>query len=279
MLLQRDFGPVTQFLMANTLLGRPIYWTAAYWVDGLLIDSGAIRLRREFALALADRPVHLLVNTHCHEDHIGNNDLLARRGVPIQAHPIALPYLARPRDLHIQFYRWWVWGTPSPSTGTPLGDTVATASYRFQVIPAPGHTPDHVALFEPEQGWLFCGDAFVGGRDTVLRQEQDLRAMITTAQRFAALPVTRLFPGSGTVRDNPGPEFIAKVTYLTGLGETICRLYQQGNDVAAICRQLFGGEHLITWISQGHFSSANLIRAYLQDAGLMAVPPQRVIRP
>lgn len=29
-------GPVTAIRMARSLLGRPVYWTAAYWVDGLL---------------------------------------------------------------------------------------------------------------------------------------------------------------------------------------------------------------------------------------------------
>ena len=40
-MLQLDqHGPITAIRMARSLLGRPVYWTAAYLVDGLLIDSG-----------------------------------------------------------------------------------------------------------------------------------------------------------------------------------------------------------------------------------------------
>ena len=41
---------------------------------------------------------------------------------------------------------------PGPSRGQPIGEWVETDRYRFQVIHTPGHSPDHICLFEPEQG-------------------------------------------------------------------------------------------------------------------------------
>jgi hypothetical protein len=38
--------------------------------------------------------------------------------------------------------------------GRPL---YTVEAYLFEVIPTPGHCPDHVCLFEREQGWLFNG--------------------------------------------------------------------------------------------------------------------------
>ena len=40
MLHAQEHGPVIGFRLARTFLGRAVYHTAAYWVDGLLIDTG-----------------------------------------------------------------------------------------------------------------------------------------------------------------------------------------------------------------------------------------------
>jgi hypothetical protein len=34
------FGAVKRLRMARSLIGRAFYYTAAYWVDGLMIESG-----------------------------------------------------------------------------------------------------------------------------------------------------------------------------------------------------------------------------------------------
>ena len=35
-----EYGEVRYFQMARTFLGRAIYWTGVYYLDGLLVDSG-----------------------------------------------------------------------------------------------------------------------------------------------------------------------------------------------------------------------------------------------
>ena len=65
------YGDVTRIDLARTLAGRGRYWTTAYAVDGLLIDTGCAHSARELSTALADGPIFKIVNTHTHEDHIG----------------------------------------------------------------------------------------------------------------------------------------------------------------------------------------------------------------
>jgi len=93
------FDDVTRFDLARTIAGRGRYWTTAYLVDGLLIDTGCAFSAPELAEALAETPLTGIVNTHTHEDHIGGNGLLQRQrdGLKIRAHPLALPVLADPR--------------------------------------------------------------------------------------------------------------------------------------------------------------------------------------
>ncbi len=73
MIKSQAYGPVTQFVMGRDYEGQILYSMACYYLDGLLIDSGPFHVAGELAHAFADYPVVQLVNTHHHEDHIGNN--------------------------------------------------------------------------------------------------------------------------------------------------------------------------------------------------------------
>jgi glyoxylase-like metal-dependent hydrolase (beta-lactamase superfamily II) len=261
---------VMRLRMARTLMGRPVYFTAAYWVDGLLIDTGCAHTAREMVAALQGRRVDQVVNTHSHEDHIGANAAIqAASGCPVLAHPDALPVLANPRLQPLQPYRKLFWGWPQPSHGQPVGDSIQTGQFRFQVIATPGHSPDHICLFEPEQGWLFSGDAYIGGQDRALRAGYDILSIITSLKKLADLPVQAIFSGSGSVRDDGVRRLLEKIAYLEELGERIRTLRDQGLTPRQIRRALFGREMLITYVTLGHFSGLRLVESYL---GVMRGP-------
>ncbi len=268
MLKMTSYGEVTRFNLARTLAGRGRYWTTAYLVDGMLIDTGCAYSAVELAQALANTRLVRIVNTHTHEDHIGANGLLQRRqaGLEILAHPLALPVLADPRRAQpLHPYRRVLWGWPQPSRGQPVPDgaLIETAHYRFQVVYTPGHSPDHLCLYEPDQGWLFTGDLFVGGQERALRAGYDIWQIIASLKRIAALPATWLFPGSARVRENPAEALAAKIAHLETLGERVLELDRQGKSVAEIVRALCGGPMLIEFITLGHFSRRWLVRSYL----------------
>lgn len=260
-----DHKQVVRLRMARTLLGRPVYFTSAYWVDGLLIDTGCAHTARELTAALARQEVSQVVNTHSHEDHIGANAAMqAAHGCPILAHPGALPILANPRLQPLQPYRRLFWGWPRPSRGQPIGDQVRTGAFRFEVIATPGHSPDHICLFEPDQGWLFSGDAYIGGQDRALREDYDILTIIASLKRLAALPVKTIFSGSGSIRTSGVQPLLDKIVYLEELGQRIYALHDQGLGPRRICHELFGPERPITYVTLGHFSGVRLVESYLR---------------
>ncbi len=260
-------GEVVRFDLARTLAGRGRYWTTCYLVDGLLIDSGCPHAAEELVQALEPRRLERILTTHSHEDHFGGNGPLQReRGVEILAHPGAVPFLASPRGLQpLHPYRRLMWGWPEPSHADPVveGDEISTPSYRFRVLHTPGHARDHLCLYEPERGWLFTGDLYVGGRDRALRAGYDIWQILESLRRVSALPLRTLFPGAARVRTDPDRAFGDKIEHLEGLGRRVLELAESGWSTSRIARTLCGGPMWIEALTLGHFSRRNLVRAYL----------------
>ncbi|MCX5872562.1 MAG: MBL fold metallo-hydrolase, partial [Deltaproteobacteria bacterium] len=170
MILIDNHDKITKFRLARTVFGRGLYFTAAYLVDGLLVDSGCAHTVNEFMVALEGSTIRSVVNTHTHEDHIaGNAHLQKKYSVRIYAHKEGLPVLANPRRVNLSLYQLVMWGYPEPSHAEPIGRILETEHYQFQIIHTPGHSLDHICLYVPNEGWLFTGDAYIGGRDRSLR--------------------------------------------------------------------------------------------------------------
>lgn len=261
-----EHGPVRHLRLARTWLGRPAFWTGAYLVDGLLLDCGPPALAGAVDRLLQGEPLVGLVLSHHHEDHVGAAALLAkRRGLVPQIHPAGL---ARVRDgFAIELYRRYAWGAPGPAPAVPLGAEVRGRTLVFEVVATPGHSDDHVCLFQPERGWLFTGDLFLAERLRYLRHDEDLTGLIASLRRVARLPAREVFCAHrGRIAEGPAA-LARKAAWLTELRERIIERLAAGEDEAAIARRLVGPEGLVTWLSRGRFSARNFVRAVAR-AGL-----------
>lgn len=260
-------GSVTVIRMARAVFGRPLYWTAAYLVDGLLIDTGPVCTAGELVNMLNGAQVQQIAITHSHEDHIGGLAAVRARfpGIPVYASRAALPAIEDPSLLHMQRYRQLVWGVPSPQKDVrsldEVEDVIRTPSYTLRAIETPGHSRDHVSYFEPTFRWLFCGDAFIGGRDIAWAPEFDMFAIVSSLRTMAALRPERLFPGGGTVRRTPLPDLHGKIGDLIQLAGEVMRLEADGYTAGEMVEMIFKGEPKLRLWTLGHFSAANLVEA------------------
>jgi len=232
-----------------------------------MVDTGCAYTVQELFTSLKGNQVNYIVNTHSHEDHIAGNAALQNiYGADVMAHPLALPVLADPRERQsLALYQKMMWGYPDPLKGKVIGEFVETNNHRFTVINTPGHSSDHICLYEPKEGWLFSGDLFLGGQDRALRADYNIWLLIASLEKVAAMDISILFPGSGNIRKNPHNEIIGKIAYLKELGERILSHYKQGLNYSQIRRTLLGPEIAIAYVTLGHFSGTNLIRSFIED--------------
>ncbi|MGD2178120.1 MAG: MBL fold metallo-hydrolase [Anaerolineae bacterium] len=258
-------GSITRLHLARMVFGRPLYTVEAFLVDGLLIDSGPPATALDMVAWSRGRDVRQVINTHHHEDHAGGDSALQRAlGVPIAAPAKAVPALSHPPRL--QFYRRVVWGQPDNVEATPLGDVVETAQFRLEVIPTPGHSPDHVCFFEPQRGWLFSGDLFIHERARYLRADEDAHEILVSLRRVLALRPRLLICSHAGFVENPCGAIERKIAYWERLIDQARTLRSAGLSLREVTERLVGPEGLASHISRGHFAKINLIRSLLDGA-------------
>jgi glyoxylase-like metal-dependent hydrolase (beta-lactamase superfamily II) len=85
------------------------------------------------------------------------------------------------------------------------GDPVPAGDGVLEVIPTPGHAPDHLCFYDREAGDLYCGDLARRGGTIVIpaRKGGDLRAYLASLALVRDLAPRRLLPGHGPIVDDP----------------------------------------------------------------------------
>jgi glyoxylase-like metal-dependent hydrolase (beta-lactamase superfamily II) len=173
--------------------GNPSEWTRPTgnntWLlpgrQPALVDAGVGNAEHVEAVshALNGAPLVRVLITHWHPDHV--------KGLP------AL------RD------RW-----PGLLVVDAAGEPVPAGDGLLEIIPTPGHSPDHLCFFDREAGDLYCGDLARKGGTIVIPAKKggDLRAYLASLRLVRELAPRRLLPGHGPIVEDPAAlidEYIA----------------------------------------------------------------------
>lgn len=232
---------------------------SAFLVRGVLIDSGFPSLEPEFTRLLSSERLRGVVVTHWHEDHAGNVELVASRGIPIAATSETLSVVRKPKT--IAPYRRFTWGRPKAlrSPVTPFFPE------ELQLISTPGHSRDHLAVWDSETETLFSGDLFLGVKVRVAHHDEEPRATVKSLRRVLALGPRRMFDGHRGLIENPTGALQAKIDWMEETIGAIERAAQEGRDEAAIAPMVLGRRDMMDVISRGEYSRRSLVHAVLHE--------------
>jgi glyoxylase-like metal-dependent hydrolase (beta-lactamase superfamily II) len=260
-----NFEEIIQVRMSREMDGKPLFWVAAYLIDGLLIDTGCSYTASELLGYLEQNPPQMVVNTHFHEDHIGANRLIRERlGIDIYAHSDSLELIGQPAKLFP--YQEIVWGYPDPSGVGSIPSLIHTGRFTFEVIETPGHSVGHIVLLERSKGWCFCGDIYASDKVKTIRPEEDMGATAASIKKLAETETDRLilFTSAGGIIENGREALKRYIEYLEDLSRKAKDLQNRGQTVQEIMTSIFGGEHKRALMTDGQYTTENLIRSVLK---------------
>jgi glyoxylase-like metal-dependent hydrolase (beta-lactamase superfamily II) len=143
----------------------------------------------------------LILNTHCHGDHIAGNRLLKTEipDVPLCVPEAEIDLLGDPT---LNLSRPFGLCVTSPSADKTMapGDSLMLGTSEWRVLDVSGHSPGGVALHCPESKIAIVGDSVFAdsiGRFDFPGSDQK-RLLNNIRQNLLVLPEdTRLFPGHG----------------------------------------------------------------------------------
>lgn len=128
----------------------------------IIIDPGCYdeREKQELADYISSNrlTVKMLLNTHCHIDHIlGNQFVKQKYGVKLYLHPTE-EFVLNAQKILAPHYGFHLYQESAPDMFLKEGDAVEFGHQKFSVLFVPGHSPGHVAFYNDREKVVISGD-------------------------------------------------------------------------------------------------------------------------
>ena len=257
-------------------------YAVCYLVDGsLLIDTGFPWARRSLKKTLIELgavdTITTVVNTHYHEDHTGNNDLLIELCNPeVLVHLDAIPEVRFP--VEVRWYRSFLFGPTQVTDANSIGDSVKTEHTKFHVIATPGHCPGHICLFEPDKKILFSGDLYIAADLDSQLGDADGPQWIASLERVLKLRPEWLFDAHGTFFEGAQAverQLQRKLEFLLTIRSRVYQFATHQQTIEELTRKVFDRHSLVDFLSFGEgwlslitgsdFSRSNIVKSFLRE--------------
>jgi hydroxyacylglutathione hydrolase len=175
-----------------------------------LVDSGFVGHADETAAWAHAQAgdISLVVNTHWHADHVGGNALLQAGGAGIAASAPDADAIQR-RDPGCCLAEYLDQPVAPYTVDEPLhdGQTLRLGDTDWEVVHTPGHTPGHLALWQPDERIVAVGDALsdydIGWVNLALDGPAAATAAVASIQRLSDLEARILIPAHGPLPVDP----------------------------------------------------------------------------
>jgi len=128
----------------------------------IIIDPGCYDERERNALAafISNNSLTpaLLVNTHCHLDHIfGNKFVKEQYNIPLHLHHADLPLLENAVD-HARVYGLEMEASPAPDKLIDENDKLTWGNSSMDIVFTPGHSPGSISFIARDEKFVIGGD-------------------------------------------------------------------------------------------------------------------------
>jgi len=172
--------------------------------DCVIIDCGCYDKEEEegFSHFIAEHKLNpvLLLNTHCHLDHVfGNNFILEKYGLKPFSHE--LDEGNRKNAVHhALMFGLTMENPPEPAGFIKDNQIIPFDDTRFLALHVPGHTSGSLAFYIEESGIVFTGDALFSGsigRTDLTGGDYDTLISSIKSKLFVLPPSTVVYPGHG----------------------------------------------------------------------------------
>lgn len=174
--------------------------------DNILVDTGAghnmdylFSKIRENGVEPED--IELVVNTHCHFDHIGGNHFFPNAKIAV--HKLDAISIRNEDTLGTSLSAFDGADNSRVDIELEEGDKIGD----FEVIHTPGHTSGGICLWDGEN--LISGDTiFAGGGVGRMDIGGNYQDMKNSVEKLMKLNVVNIYPGHGPVVKNDGKDHI-----------------------------------------------------------------------
>lgn len=172
----------------------------------VLIDSGMEEeILDEISVNLDDRIIDMLVNTHCHYDHIGNNPNIKKKFNPKTAMHEKDAYALK--NVKGATYASFFDSEMDDFDFDVIfegGERIDLKDHCLEVVHTPGHTEGSICLYDKETKSLFSGDTIFdegfGRTDLFGGDYNKLKNSIVCLNKInEEFGIKKVYPGHGSV--------------------------------------------------------------------------------
>ena len=142
----------------------------------------------------------ILLNTHCHIDHVLANAWVKRKwNLDLWIHPSEIQVL-KSVEVYAPNYGFPNYESSSADQFLEEGQSIPIGKESLRILYVPGHAPGHVVFYHPESGQCIGGDTlFRGsiGRTDLPGGDHDLLLSKIKSELFTLPASTIVYPGHG----------------------------------------------------------------------------------
>jgi glyoxylase-like metal-dependent hydrolase (beta-lactamase superfamily II) len=234
-----------------------------YRLGNTVIDTGPPNQWPYVKTFLNEKQVSSILITHHHEDHSGNG---GRAGeltrAPVLVPPSGLAKIQK--GFRVSFMQKRTWGQPEAFEAQAVPDDIPLHDgILLKTLHTPGHSHDMSCYWEPNRGWLFCGDVYIARNTKYLRFDENVHQQIASLAHLLEQDFDTLFCAHRGVLDGAKDHLRSKWHHLTNIRDEARALRAQGKTSKEVRLKMLGKENLMSFVTRGIFSKQNFIDSCL----------------